>query len=162
MIAFYAANRLGAVPAMVHPLSTAPELTRYLDMSRARIALTLDAFYASLAAATPQVPLETIVLARIPDYLPPLKRLGFALTRGRKIAPVPRDARVRWWSRIVAERHPPPMPSGSTSSDPAAILFSGGTTGEPAKAMRENATGAESPAGKRDEGAAVGKDKGEK
>ena len=32
--------------------------------------------------------------------------------------------------------------------------------GEPNKAMREGATGAESPAGKRDEGKAPGKDEG--
>ena len=35
-----------------------------------------------------------------------------------------------------------------------------GATGEPAKAMREDAVGAESPAGKRDEGKAPGKDEG--
>ena len=50
MIAFYAANKLGAVSALIHPLSTAPEIERYLDASRARIALTLDAFYERFAA----------------------------------------------------------------------------------------------------------------
>ena len=44
VIAFYAANKLGALPAMIHPLSTAPEIERYLNISGARIALTLDAF----------------------------------------------------------------------------------------------------------------------
>ncbi|HUN70615.1 MAG TPA: AMP-binding protein, partial [Burkholderiales bacterium] len=59
VIAFYAANKLGALPALIHPLSTAPEIGNYLDMSGARIALTLDAFYERFAAARPKKPLET-------------------------------------------------------------------------------------------------------
>ncbi|MDA8109860.1 MAG: AMP-binding protein [Betaproteobacteria bacterium] len=131
VVAFYAANKLGAVPALVHPLSTAPEITQYLDQSGARVALTLDAFYGVLAAATPKRPLEAIVLARIPDYLPGPKRLGFWLTRGRKIARVPADARVRWWSALMAGRHANAARAPAGPGDPAAILFSGGTTALP-------------------------------
>ena len=134
VIAFYAANRLGAVPALIHPLSTAPEITHYLDASGARMALILDAFYGTFVAATPRQRVATIVVARIPDYLPPLKKLGFWLTKGRKIANVPPDACVRWWSDLM-ESNGTSMPgapqAGSTTDDPAAILFSGGTTGQP-------------------------------
>ena len=35
--AFYAANKLGALPALIHPLSTAPEIERYLNISQARL-----------------------------------------------------------------------------------------------------------------------------
>ena len=45
VIAFYAAIRIGALPALIHPLSTAPEITHFLDATGARMALTLDAFY---------------------------------------------------------------------------------------------------------------------
>jgi long-chain acyl-CoA synthetase len=131
VIAFYAANKLGAVPAMIHPLSTAPEIAHYLDASGARIALALDAFYGTLAAAAPRRPLETILLARIPDYLSPAKRFGFWLTKGRKIAPVPADPRVHWWSGFMARSYPQVSASSTSTHDPAAILFSGGTTGKP-------------------------------
>jgi long-chain acyl-CoA synthetase len=131
VIAVYAANRLGAVPALIHPLSTAPEITHALDLSRARIALTLDAFYRPLTQATPRRPLERIVLARIPDYLPPLKRMGFWMVKGRTIPRVPSDARVRWWSRLMSGDHPPAPSVAAAGGDPAAILFSGGTTGLP-------------------------------
>ena len=67
VIAFYAASRLGALPALIHPLSTAPEITHYLDATGARHALVLDAFYGTMAAATPARPLERIVVAGIPD-----------------------------------------------------------------------------------------------
>jgi long-chain acyl-CoA synthetase len=131
VIAFYAANKLGAVAALIHPLSTAPEIEYYLNASRARIALTLDAFYERFAAVEPELPLRTLILARIPDYLSPLKKFGFWLTKGRKIAKVPADARVRWWADLMTGTHPP-APRGATGTyDPAAILFSGGTTGMP-------------------------------
>ncbi len=135
LIAFYAANKLGAVPAMIHPLSTGPEIEHYLQASRARVALTLDAFYDRFAAL-PAV--ETLVLARIPDYLPPLKRLGFWLTKGRKIGKVPADPRVRWWRDLMTAAHPPAPPAAVAPDDPAAILFSGGTTGEPKGILLSN------------------------
>ena len=133
VIAFYAANRLGALPAMIHPLSTAPEITHYLDATGARMAVVLDAFYATIAATTPKAPLDAIVVTRIPDYLTSLRRLGFWITKGRKIAPVPKDSRVRWWSDLMAsEAAAAALPEVRGSpDDPAAILFSGGTTGQP-------------------------------
>jgi long-chain acyl-CoA synthetase len=131
IIAFYAANKLGAVPVMIHPLSAPPEIEHYLNASGARMALTLDAFHGVFASLTPKEPLETLILARIPDYLSPLKRAGFWLTKGRGIARVPHDARVRWWADLMAASHPAVSRSGRSTDDPAAILFSGGTTGEP-------------------------------
>ena len=123
VIAFYAANKLGAVAALIHPLSTTPEIEHYLNASGARIAVTLDAFYERFAAARPKAPLETLILARIPDYLSPLKKFGFWLTKGRKIPAVPEDGRVRWWTGLMAGRHPPVARAPAATGDPAAILF---------------------------------------
>jgi long-chain acyl-CoA synthetase len=138
VIAFYAANKLGALPALIHPLSTTPEIEHYLNASGARIAVTLDAFYERFAAARPKVPLETLVLARIPDYVSPLKKLGFWLMQGRKIPAVPEDKRVRWWADVMTGRHPPVERAAATTYDPAAILFSGGTTGLPKGILLSN------------------------
>ena len=70
VVAFYAANRLGVRPAMIHPLSTPAEVTHYLDQTGARVAITLDAFYSVLAATQPRLTLTAIVLARLGDHLP--------------------------------------------------------------------------------------------
>jgi long-chain acyl-CoA synthetase len=131
IVAFYAANKIGVVPALIHPLSTAPEIEHYLNASGARIALTLDAFYGVFASLKPHHPLERIILCRIGDYLTPLKRFGFWLTKARKIAAVPNDPRVRWWSGLMTAAHPTAVPAKTGTDDPAAILFSGGTTGTP-------------------------------
>lgn len=137
VIAFYAANRIGAVAAMIHPLSTTPEITQYLDATGARVAVVLDAFYASLAAATPERPLTAIIVTRIPDYLSLIKKAAFWLTQGRRIKGIPvSDPRVRLWSRLLRATKPEtrpetPPPDLGGASAPAAILFSGGTTGAP-------------------------------
>ncbi len=138
VIAFYAANKLGALPALIHPLSTAPEIEHYLNISKARIALTLDAFYPSFAAVRPKLPLVTLILARIPDALSPMKRLGFWLTKGRHIPPVPADPRLRWWAELMRTRHPVAARAPASSGDAAAILFSGGTTGVPKGILLSN------------------------
>lgn len=129
--AFYAAIRIGAVPVMIHPLSTAPEIARLLELSRSRFALTLDALYERFAAAIGRTPLETLILTRLPDALTPLKALGFWFVQGRKIPRVPGDARVRWWRDLINRAHPPAPPSRAGTNDLAAILFSGGTLGTP-------------------------------
>jgi long-chain acyl-CoA synthetase len=131
VIAFYAANRLGIVPALIHPLSAPPEVERYLDMTGARVALTLDAFYGTFAKLAPKRPLDAILLSRIGDDLPLVKRLGFWATKGRKIPPVPADPRVRWWKDLVRGAPAGGGPAIGSTDDPAAILFSGGTTGWP-------------------------------
>jgi len=131
VIAFYAANRLGALPALIHPLSTAPEITHFLDATGARVALVLDAFFGTMAAATPRRALETIVVAAIPEYLPALKALAFRLTKGRKIPPLPADPRIRRWKPMMDAAPAGAPPGAATPDDPAAILFSGGTTALP-------------------------------
>jgi long-chain acyl-CoA synthetase len=132
VIAFYAANRLGAIGAMIHPLSTAPEVERLITLSRSRFALTLDALYDRFRGALGgRTPLETLILTRISDALTPLRRIAFWLVQGRKIAAVPRDAPVRWWNDLVLRPcSPAPRPALDTNAL-AGILFSGGTLGTP-------------------------------
>ena len=131
VIAFYAAAKLGAVSSFIHPLSTAQEIEGYLTMSGSRFALTLDAFHAPFAEVRDRTPLETLILARISDYLSPVKRLGFWATRGRKIPKVPSDAPVLWWSTLLGEDHSSVAKAEVAVDDLVAILYSGGTTGAP-------------------------------
>jgi len=131
VIAFYAANKLGAVPALIHPLSTALEIEHYLDATGAELVLTLDAFHGNVAAAKPRRALRAILLARIGDYLSPLQKAGFWWRKGRHIARIAGDARVHWWRDVMRAPHALVDAAESNAQTPAAILFSGGTTALP-------------------------------
>ncbi|MRR16559.1 MAG: AMP-dependent synthetase [Deltaproteobacteria bacterium] len=138
IICFYAANKLGAVSSMIHPLSTAKEIEFYLNVAQSRFALTLDAFYAKFKDVQKTTPLTTLILARIPDYLGFVKKIGFNLTKGRLIPKVPEDPLVRWWADLMHARYPAAPQAPMDTDDLAVILYSGGTTGVPKGIMLSN------------------------
>lgn len=138
IICFYAANKLGAVSSMIHPLSTAREIEFYLNVAKSRFALTLDAFYAKFKEVKNCTPLETLILARIPDYLNLVKKIGFNLTKGRQIPKVPADPMVKWWADVMKGRYAQAPPAKMDTDDLAVILYSGGTTGVPKGIMLSN------------------------
>jgi long-chain acyl-CoA synthetase len=131
VVAFYAAAKLGAVSSLIHPLSTAKEITEYLDISGSTIALTLDMFYPRFAETEPQTPLRALVLTSVADVLPLHKRIGYRLTKGRKVPPVPSDSRVRWWADLLREDSAPNPRASVDATGLGTILYSGGTTGAP-------------------------------
>ncbi len=138
IICFYAANKLGAVASMIHPLSTASEIEFYLNVSKSTFAMTLDAFYGVFNKILTNTGVETLILTKIGDYLPPLKQFGFYITKGRKIPKVPADSRVRWWKDLMSENFPPAPEVKVDTDDLAVILYSGGTTGVPKGIMLSN------------------------
>jgi long-chain acyl-CoA synthetase len=133
VIIFYALNRIGARAVMTHPLSTATELKHYLNESGSRWAVTLDMFYPVFAEIIDETAVERLLITTVPDYLPVPLKVGFRLTKGRKIAPVPTsDQRVLRWSQLMKDAGP--APSYRRAVEPSAtavILFSGGTTSLP-------------------------------
>jgi long-chain acyl-CoA synthetase len=126
-IAFYAAAKLGAVSSIIHPLSTAAEIGHYLELSRSRVALTLDLFHERLV----EQDLDTLIVTGIADCLPAPSRLAYRATRGRKAPRIAADPRIRRWSELEAARHPPAGEHPTPADAPAAILYSSGTTGAP-------------------------------
>jgi long-chain acyl-CoA synthetase len=145
VIAFYALNKIGVVAAMIHPLSAPTEIEFYLKESGSVWAITLDGFYKNFAPALDRSRVRTVLLARIGDYLSPVKRFGFFLASGRKIKKPPREeTRVLWWREFLAPRAAAGRPGTEerpalTPADCAVILFSGGTTGTPKGIMLSSA-----------------------
>ncbi|HOF04074.1 MAG TPA: AMP-binding protein [Syntrophales bacterium] len=138
IICFYGANKIGAVASMIHPLSTAKEIAFYLRISKSRFALTIDAFYNKFREIREETPLEVLILTKISDYLEFIKKIGFYLTKGRKIPPVPADPMVRWWKETMSASYPPVPEVPMDTDELAVILYSGGTTGTPKGIMLSN------------------------
>ena len=140
---FYALNRIGAVSNMIHPLSAASEIRFYLDFSKSKAILTLDQFYGKVAGILPKLANKDTVLlvARIVDELPPVLAVGFALTKGRKIPPLPKKGNYVLWNEFmrVGRKRDLPLPKElGRFTDCASILYSGGTTGTTKGIMLSN------------------------
>ena len=67
---FYALNRIGAIPNMIHPLSAAAEIAGYLNMSHSKAILTLDQFYDKVASILPELDTPVTVLS-CRNWIPP-------------------------------------------------------------------------------------------
>ena len=127
---FYALNRIGAIPNMIHPLSAAKEIAFYLNFSKSKAILTLDQFYDKVAGIPPELenPCE-ILIARIADELPFPLNLIYPHTKGGK-HPLPKTGYTLWPHVLAAGSGIPELPLDDGKwDDCAAILYSGGTTG---------------------------------
>lgn len=129
---FYALNRIGAVPAMIHPLSAVGEIAFYINTTQSKAVLVVDLFYEKVLEALKQVkhPVK-VVVAHIKDELPfPLNML-YPLTVKKKPAPLPKDNKnvIDWSDFISGGKKVKLSDKFPKAEDTAVILFSGGTTG---------------------------------
>ena len=132
VVMFYAVNMVGAIANMVHPLSAEGEIEFYLNDSESVAALTLDQFYGKFASIRKNTPcLKHLIIATVKDALKPIMKIGYALTQGRKIPKVPKDADVLLWKDFIAggKRFTGDVRVPREANAPAVILYSGGTTG---------------------------------
>ncbi len=131
VIALYAVNLIGAVANMIHPLSSENEIEFYLNHSKSVAALTLDQFYSKFEAIRERVCIKHLLIASIKDALPFPINIGYALTEGKKIAPIPKDAPIVKWNDFMASgaKFSGKYIAKKDCREPAVILYSGGTTG---------------------------------
>jgi long-chain acyl-CoA synthetase len=131
VLCFYALNRIGAIAAMIHPLSSVGEIAFYIQDSGSRAVVTLDQFYGKFEEVRKTVSFDSLVLTSVADALKPVMKLGYKLTEGRKVPKVPKDANVLWWKEFLngAKSADESCFVDRKAEDPAVILFSGGTTG---------------------------------
>ena len=137
---FYALNRIGAIPNMIHPLSAAKEIAFYLNFSKSKAILTLDQFYYKVAEILPELENPTeILIAKIVDELPfPLSAL-YPMTKGaRAVKKLPKKGYTLWYDMVRAGRDTVLPPDEGKFEDCGAILYSGGTTGTTKGIMLSN------------------------
>ena len=137
---FYALNRIGAIPNMIHPLSAAGEIAFYLNFSGSKAILTLAQFYDKVASIRDQLenPVR-ILIARIADELPMPLNLLYPITRDGKADRAPAAGEYTLWRDMIKAGKGTKLPADEgKAEDCGAILYSGGTTGTTKGIMLSN------------------------
>jgi len=130
IICFYAANKLGVVASMIHPLSTAKEIEFYINVSKSTAALTLTEHFDKFNEVKDATPLKTIILTGLKDEIPGSATLEL---------PGPSEGlRIEGWKGLMNGSHPAVPKARMGTDEMAAILYSGGTTGHPKGIMLSN------------------------
>jgi long-chain acyl-CoA synthetase len=131
LICFYAANKLGVVASVIHPLSTPEEITYYLNVSKSGIALTLDMFADKFFQVRGDTALQTLILTDILDQA----TLGVPAEKKDLSCP---GISIHWWKELMTASWPEAPKAPMHTDDLAVILYSGGTTGFPKGIMLSN------------------------
>ena len=135
---FYACNRIGVIPNMIHPLSAPKEIASYLNISKSKAILTLDQFYEKVASILPEVENPCrILIARVKDELPFPLNLLYPLTKNGRHS-LPKQGYDLWYDIVAAGKHTDLPADTGKATDCGAILYSGGTTGATQGIMLSN------------------------
>ena len=138
--AYYGAMMAGAVVVNFSPLYSVEELSWQVEDSGTRLLVTIDVpeLHGTAARVLRGSSLETLVVGRLADQLPPVKGAALRLFKRSQIAKVAYSASVRSWADMLVGPMDDAMLSllpQVTASDLALLQYTGGTTGRPKGAM---------------------------
>ncbi len=132
VIGYYGSLRAGALVTPINPLYVEREIEHQIEDSACETILALDQFYPRIEPLLRRTCLRRVILTKVEDYLPWLKRLLYpfkALRRGRRTAPA-RSMGTHSLQQLMGGSAA--KPSVSVSPDDIALLqYTGGTTGTP-------------------------------
>lgn len=148
-IAFFGVLKAGGVAVPTNPLYTQPELEHQLKDSGAKIAITLDQLYPTLAAVRAHTPVEHVIITSPADYLPPVLGTLYRIKESVESRGKPHidakalhaDRSIHTFKDLLGHAHDRqgfevfPLPEPGRPNDLAVLQYTGGTTGVAKGAM---------------------------
>ena len=137
-VVFLGALRAGLTIVNVNPLYTPRELKEQLADSGATVIVIMENFAHKLEPVLAETGLRHVVVARLGDFMPILRRtlFNFANAHIRKAVPAWRFNAFTWLQDACSRRpNPRYADANPASSSPALLQYTGGTTGVPKGAI---------------------------
>lgn len=132
IIAFYAANKIGAVASMIHPLSAENEIKHYLRISKTEWLITIDFAFNKVNHILKDTKVKKVITVSVADSMPMYMVPVYVATKGYKIRLEKCDKRITWKEFIkLGKEYTKEIDDDYKGKELAAILYSGGTTGTP-------------------------------
>ncbi len=132
VISFYALNKIGAVANMIHPLSAEAEIKYYLNVSKSEYVVAIDIAFNKINHISSETGIKKCIIVSAGDSMPFGMKLGYQITKGRKIKLEANSLSITWKQFIAGAKNAADADFAEFHGDNvAAILYSGGTTGYP-------------------------------
>ena len=149
IISFYAANKIGAVASMIHPLSAENEIKHYLTISKSEWLITIDFALEKIGHIIDDTKVKKVISVSVSESMPPLiKSIYTASNTTTNISKVIKainpmtylnndnhvfhENRMNWKDFLrLGKDYTKEIDDEFKGKDIAAILYSGGTTGTP-------------------------------
>jgi long-chain acyl-CoA synthetase len=131
VMAFYAILKAGAIVVATNPLYSGREIEHQLNDAGIKLMLVMSNFYETVKSVQAKTGLQRVVVTNIKEYLPPVLRFLFTLTRekkdGHRVTLTDDDL---WLKDVLAAHEAKQRPSVDVAPEDVALFqYSGGTTG---------------------------------
>lgn len=141
LTAFYALNRIGAVPVMLHPLSAPNRLVACLKENNSSVAVCFDLLYGAFGKALEESGVKVkVLMTSVKSQLSLFGKAYYSLKNRKKLSALKECNNFIPWDEFLksAQRQETVSHNGE-KDDLAAIIYSGGTSGTTKGVMLTNA-----------------------
>lgn len=139
IVMIYAANKIGAIVNLVHPLSSKEELKKTIIDTNSVFALVINFNYEKIKSFINETNLFRVVIVSAGESMPSLLSLGYWFSNDIKINFISDDFFVDYKSFILfGKSYSKEINDSGKKEDAALYLHSGGTTGSPKNIVLTN------------------------